>query len=99
MALDLHTVSLLNGSNNNRQDRLLLGLSTALSTPASANSVTVLGAITAGTGFTNISTVSLAPTGGTGSGLTAIPTSLKAVSSTVATPGTGYVPGDTITEA
>ena len=98
MGIDVHTIDQINGSNFNRQDRVLLAMSTALATPPSSTSVTVLGAITAGTGFTNINTVSLAPSGGTGSGLTAIPTSIKAVSSTVATPGTGYVPNDTVTQ-
>ena len=76
-----------------------MGMLSGVATPASATSVSVLGAITAGTGFTNISTVTLAPTGGTGSGLAAIPTSLKNISDTIATPGTGYAINDTITLA
>ena len=100
MGIDVHTIDQLDGSNFNRQDRVLMGMITGLATPPSSTSVTVLGSITAGSGFTNINTVSLAPTGGTGSGLTAIPTSLKAVSvSSVATPGTGYAINDTITLA
>jgi hypothetical protein len=99
MALDVHTISQMNGSNFNRQDRVLMGLLSSVATPPSSTSVTALGSITAGTGFSNINTVSLAPSGGTGSGLTAIPTSVKAVSSAPATPGTGYVPNDTITQA
>lgn len=59
--------------------------------PASAAACTAIGAITAGTGFTSIGTVAIAPTGGT---LTAgvspadpaqvIPTSIKCVTATVA---------------
>lgn len=100
MGIPVHTTDQLNGSNFNRQDRVLMGMLSNVATPPSSTSVSVLGAITAGTGFTNINTVTLAPTGGTGSGLTAIPTSLKAVSvSAVPTPGTGYAISDTITLA
>lgn len=100
MALDIHTFDVLSGSNNNRQDRILLGLLSGVATPASATSVSVLGSITAGSGFTNINTVTLAPSGGTGSGLAAVPTALKAVSvSSVGAPGTGYAINDTITLA
>ena len=82
MGIDVHTIDQLNGSQFNRQDRVLLGMLAGVATPASATSATVLGAITAGTGFSNINTVTLAPTGGTGSGLAAIPTSLKNISDT-----------------
>ena len=100
MGIPVHTVDQINGSQFNRQDRVMMGLLSGVASPASATSASVLGAITPGTGFTNINTVTLAPTGGTGSGLTAIPTSLKAVSvSAVATPGTGYAINDTITIA
>src|SRR4051812_581216 len=100
MALDLHTISMLNGSSNNRQDRLLAGLLSGVATPASANAVTALGSITAGTGFTNVNTITLAASGGTGTGLTAKPTSLKAVTATVVNGGTsGYQVSDTITLA
>ena len=100
MGIDVHTIDQLNGSQFNRQDRVLMGILNAVPTPASATSVTVLGSITAGTGFTNIGTISLAPSGGTGSGLAAVATSLKAVTvSAVATPGTGYAINDTITLA
>jgi hypothetical protein len=99
MGFELHTTHILNGSTPTAfGDKLMFGMSTALSTPASANAVTALGSITAGTGFTNINTVTLAPTGGTGSGLTAVATSLKAVSATVVNQGTsGYANSDTIT--
>ena len=98
MGIDVHSVDLLNGSQTSRQDRLLLGLRNAVATPASANAVTGLGSITAGTGFTNINTVTLAPTGGTGSGLVAVPTALKAISATVVGGGTsGFAAADTIT--
>src|SRR3954454_1236999 len=95
----LHTVGILSGSKQLAfGDRLLMGVANNVATPASANAVTVLGAITAGTGFTNINTVTLAPSGGTGSGLKAVPTSLKAVSATVVNGGTsGYQVADTIT--
>src|SRR5580698_548911 len=100
MGLTVHTLEQLNGSNFNRQDRILAGMLSNVATPPSSTSVSVLGAITAGTGFTSINTVTLAPTGGTGTGLTAIPTSLKAVSvSSVGTPGTGYAINDTLTLA
>ena len=99
MAIESRVTSKLNGSQFNRSDRILMGMLAGVATPASATSVTVLGSITPGTGFTNISTVTLAPTGGTGSGLMALASSLKAVSSTVVAAGTGYVPADTITQA
>jgi hypothetical protein len=99
MGLDLHTVEAMNGSQLNRQDRLLFGLLCGVASVASAVAITALGAITAGTGFSNIKTVSIAPTGGTGSGLTAVPTSLKCVSATPVAPGSGYAINDTITLA
>ncbi|QEL14776.1 hypothetical protein [Limnoglobus roseus] len=97
----LHTIGLLSGGKQPAfGDRLLMGIANAVATPASANAITVLGAITAGTGFTNISTVTLAPSGGTGTGLKAVATSLKAVSATVVNGGTsGYANSDTITLA
>jgi len=100
MGFSIHNINIMNGSSNSRQDRLLFAMLSGIATPPSANAVTVLGAITPGTGFTNINTVSLAPTGGTGSGLTAVPTSLKAVSATVVNGGTsGFAVSDTITLA
>jgi hypothetical protein len=70
--------------------------------PASAAAVTSIGAITAGTGFTSLATITVAPSGGT---LTAgvspadpavvVPTSLKSISATVVAPGTGVAIGDT----
>jgi hypothetical protein len=99
MGIPVHVVDQLNGSQFNLQDRVLKGMLANLATPASATSVSVLGAITAGTGFTNINTVTLAPSGGTGTGLAAIPTSLKNISDTIASPGTGYAISDTITLA
>jgi hypothetical protein len=99
MGYTVHTIDQLSGSQFNRGDRVLMGLLSGVATPASSTSVSVLGAITAGTGFTSLSTISLAPTGGTGSGLTALPTSLKNISDTIATPGTGYAISDTITLA
>lgn len=99
MSYPIHTVNLLTGSKPLAfADRLLMGVANAVATPASANAVTALGSITAGTGFTNVNTVTLAPSGGTGSGLKAVPTSLKAVSATVVNGGTsGYQVADTIT--
>ncbi len=95
----LHTIGLLPGSKQSAfGDRLLMGVANNVATPASANAVTLLGSITPGTGFTNISTVTLASSGGTGSGLKAVATSLKAVSATVVNGGTsGYANADTIT--
>lgn len=95
----LHTIGLLPGSKQTAfGDRLLMGVANGVAFPASANAVTALGAITAGSGFTNISTVTLAPSGGTGSGLKAVATSLKAVAATVVNGGTsGYQVSDTIT--
>ena len=63
MGLNVHTIDQIDGSQFNRQDRVLMGMLSGVATPSSATSVTVLGAITAGTGFTNISTVTLAPPG------------------------------------
>ena len=95
----LHTIGLLPGSKQTAfGDRLLMGVANGIAFPASANAVTALGAITAGSGFTNIKTVTLAPSGGTGSGLKAVATSLKAVAATVVNGGTsGYQVNDTIT--
>lgn len=96
MGFPVHTINILNGSSNVRQDRLFLGMLANIPTPPSANAVTALGAITPGSGFTSINTVSLAPVGGTGSGLSALATSLKAVSATLANAGSGYAANDTI---
>lgn len=96
MALPIHIINLLNGSSNSRSDRLQLGMLANVPVTASANAVTALGAITPGQGFTSINTVSLAPVGGVGSGLTAVATSLKAVSATLANAGAGYAANDTI---
>ena len=79
-----------------------MGVAATTSPPPAiaANAVTALGTITPGSGFTNINTVTLAPTGGTGSGLTAVPTALKAVSATVVNGGTsGFANADTVTLA
>lgn len=96
----LHTIGLLSGSKQSAfGDRLLMGVANNFAFPASANAVTVLGSITAGSGFTDISTVTLAPSGGTGSGLKAVPTSLKAASAAVNAHGSGYAINDTITLA
>ena len=99
MGFELHTTHLLNGSKPLAfADRLMVGVANGVATPASANAVTALGTITPGSGFTNVATVSLAPSGGTGSGLQAVATSLKAVSATVVNQGTsGYAVSDTIT--
>jgi hypothetical protein len=100
MSQDVHIISMLANNQFSRQDRVFMNTLVGVATPASANAVTALGAITAGTGFTNINTVTLAPSGGTGSGLTAVATSLKAVSATVVNQGTsGYANADTITLA
>ena len=97
----VHSISMLSASKPLAfSDRLLMGIANNVVTPASANAVTSLGSITAGSGFTNISTVTLAASGGTGSGLTAIPTALKAVSATVVNGGTsGFAVSDTVTLA
>lgn len=70
--------------------------------PASAAAVTSIGAITAGTGFSSIGTITIAPTGGTlTAGVTpadpaiVVPTSLKAISATVVAPGSGVAINDT----
>lgn len=100
MSFPLHTVQVLTGSKPLAfGDRLLMGVANNVATPASANAVTALGTITAGTGFSRVDTVSLAATGGTGSGLTAVPTSIRAVTATVNAGGSGYAVNDTITIA
>ena len=73
-----------------------------VSYPASGAAVTSIGAITAGTGFSSLATITIAPSGGT---LTAgvspadpavvVPTSLKSISATVVAPGSGVAIGDT----
>src|SRR5690349_17139925 len=103
MSLDLHTISVNpNGSPPAFLDRLLAGLFRDISFPASAASLTALGSITAGSGFTSLPT--LAPSGGTlTAGVTpadpaaAVATSLKCVTASVATPGSGVAINDTFT--
>lgn len=101
MAFDVHTVSLMNGGGvPSDPSRLRLGLFRDQAFPASAASLTVLGSITAGSDYTALPT--LAPSGGTltaGStdAASAIATSLKCVTATVATPGTGVAVSDTFT--
>jgi hypothetical protein len=99
MSFELHTVSVIPGTQTAFGDKLVLGMSTALSTPASANAVTALGSITPGTGASgNVNSVVLTPSGGTGSGLLAVATSFKAVTATVVGQGTsGFATSDTIT--
>jgi hypothetical protein len=103
MALELHTISVnKTGQPPAMLDRLHAGLYRDVPFPASAASVTGLGAITAGTGFATLP--NLAPSGGTlTAGVTpadpaaAIATSLKCVTATPATPGTGVAINDTFT--
>jgi hypothetical protein len=98
MAFDLHTVDVLLGSTLTNSDRLMVGNYTGLAFAASAASVTALGTITPGTGFTTIAGLTLTASGGTGSGLTAMPLSLKCVSATVVSGGaSGFAASDTIT--
>lgn len=93
MSIDVHVTSVLSGSNSlAMSDRLHIGLFT-VAFLASAASLTALGAITAGTGYTTLPV--LAPSGGTGSGGRARATSLKVVTATVATPGTNVAINDT----
>jgi hypothetical protein len=70
--------------------------------PSSAAACTAIGSITAGTGFSSINTVVIAPTGGTlTSGVSpadpaqVIPTSLKNISATIVAGGSGVAIGDT----
>lgn len=101
MAQDLHTVSINSkGSPPALNDRVLAGFFRDIAFPAAAAALTVLGAITAGTGFTSLPT--LAPSGGTltagvspADPAVAIATSLKAVTATVAAPGLGVAINDT----
>lgn len=77
-------------------DRLQLGFLYSVATPAAATSLTLPGAVTAGTGFTSLPTI--AQTGGTGSGGVIVATSLKVVSATVVNGGaSGFANADTIT--
>lgn len=97
MAIPLHSINVLDGSTPRAEiDRLSLLFLSAVATPSATTSITVLGAITAGTAFTSLPTIAL--TAGTGSGGTVVATSLKVVSATVVFGGTsGYVTSDTIT--
>lgn len=100
MPVELHTIAVNpNGSPLARPDILVMMLQKSLTFAAQANAITAIGAITPGTGFRMIP--ALAPTGGTGSGLQAVVTAMKAVGTpTVGSPaGTGYVNADTITLA
>jgi hypothetical protein len=103
MGLDLHTIDMPNGYGPQLSDRLKLALA-VLSVPAAGAAVTALGSITAGTGFDVLPII--APSGGTETaGVTpAVPaiaraTSLKCVSASPATPGTGVAINDTFTLA
>lgn len=103
MGLNVHTVAIKSeGSPPNDLDRIGLGLFRDLAMPASGASVTSLGSITAGTGFTTIASLTVAPSGGT---LTAgvsptdpavvTVTSLKAISAVVVAMGLGVAINDT----
>lgn len=98
MSLPIHTLSMIDGGWPVLSDRLHVGLFSGLVVPPSANAITAVGAVTAGTGYTSVNTISVTPTGGTGSGLQAAVTSLKCVAAAVAGGGggTGYVTNDTI---
>lgn len=103
MGFDLHTIGMPNGFGSQDPGRLYMAL-TQMSVPAAGAAVTALGSITAGTGFDVLPVI--APTGGTlTAGVTpAVPsvvraTSLKCVTATVATAGTGVAINDTFTLA
>lgn len=101
MAFDVHTIGLLNGGGPlSDPSRLRLGLYRDQAFPASAASLTVLGSITAGSGYTNLPTLAIfggTATAGTTDPAIAVATSLKCVTATVATPGTGVAVNDTFT--
>ena len=96
MSQEVHTISIQGPNSPARSDRLLAAMVPGVAFAASANAVTALGAITAGTGY--LYPPLLAASGGTGSGLTAVATSIKAVSAAVVSGGTsGFAVSDTIT--
>jgi hypothetical protein len=99
MPIPYHTLSFHDGAIPAYSDRVLAGMFSSLPIPATANALTALGAVTPGSGYTSANQITLAFTGGTGSGGTAQVLSLKAVSAAPAAggAGTGYTTGDTIT--
>lgn len=105
MSLDVHTAAINTaGSPPANSDRLAVGLFRDIAFPAAAAALTLLGAITAGTGFTTLPT--LTQSGGTlTAGVSpadpaiAIATSLKAVTATIAAPGAGVAINDTFIAA
>jgi hypothetical protein len=100
MGIPLHSINMLDGCTRGTNDlsRLNVLLQIGVASPTSTGSITALGTIVPGTGFTSLPTI--ANTGGTGSGLTTLATSLKVVTATVVFGGTsGFVVSDTITLA
>lgn len=97
MGIPVHSFNVLDGSSiRGDNSRLNILMQFGVSVPVTAGAVTALGAITAGTGFTSLP--ALVSTAGTGSGFTAVATSLKVVSAAVVAGGTsGFVNADTIT--
>jgi|SRR6185312_6510572 len=96
----LHTLNFLDGSDPPANlDRLHVYARFQVANPASGGTVAALGSITAGTGANgSVGSVTLTPSGGTGSGLVAIATAFKAVSAAVVSGGTsGFATSDTIT--
>lgn len=92
-----HTLDMVSGGQPVSADHVKMGLY-RLTFDTSAKSITSLGAITAGSGFTDVTKISIAATGGTGSGVVVRATALKAVSATVVFGGTsGFVVNDTVT--
>jgi len=92
---DKHTVSLVKGSANNKQDRVVMAAIPGIVTPASASAVTGTSITAAGTGFVNPANVVFTPNAGSAKLSCA---SLKAVSATVVNQGTsGFAVNDTIT--
>lgn len=99
MGFAIHTIELPDGAGPQKGDRVNMSL-TQITVPAAGAACTALGSITAGTGYDILP--SIAPTGGTlTAGVTpAVPavvraTSLKLVSASPATPGTGVAINDT----
>jgi len=92
MALDVHTVSVLSGSNPlSNPDRLKVGLAT-VAVPAPVGQMTGGVVDATGSGYTSIPTAAAA--GGSGGTITA---SMQVATSAMAAAGSTYAPGDTVT--
>lgn len=96
MSVPFHTINMATGGLPALADHIQGAVFPNVAFGAANTGAQTVGALTAGTGYTSAYTVTVTPTGGTGSGQVVRITSLKVVSATVAAGGTGYVTNDTL---